>query len=150
MRVRFDEPWHQRGARQIDCLRAGRRDDARGWAGGFDALAAHEHRPALLQGLAIEDARGTKQDRGRSGRAAATLTRTQRHRRADYGEATHHQQHALHMSLNRRDMTQDTFSGASPAALSFRFSAGRSTVLMVVHCHIAVLVVRVAAAIAAN
>ena len=58
----FDEPGHQRRARQIDRRRAGG-GDARRRARRLDALATHAHRPAFVHRLAVEDARGPKDDR---------------------------------------------------------------------------------------
>ena len=57
VRVPFDQPRHQRRARQVDDRRAGR-GDARRRPDGLDAIAAHAHRPALVHRVAVEHARG--------------------------------------------------------------------------------------------
>ena len=75
---------HQGGAGQLDDLGAGG-IDAGGGPGGFDAIAAHPHRPAFVHGLAVEDARRL-QHRG-GGRLRLDRERSQGEEETD-GEGT--------------------------------------------------------------
>ena len=63
VRVRFDEPRHQRQAREIDHFRVRRSFDFARRANCFDFLAMDQHHPAVMQlrGLTIEDVRGFEQ-----------------------------------------------------------------------------------------
>jgi hypothetical protein len=64
VRMAFDEAGEQRRARKIDDGCAGH-GDRHGRTGGLDALILHPHGPALVHRLAVEDARGTDDNRGR-------------------------------------------------------------------------------------
>ena len=63
VRVAFDQAGHQRGARKIADGGVASLD-RRGRTNGFDVIAAHEDRPALVHCLAVEDACGTQEGGG--------------------------------------------------------------------------------------